>query len=71
MAFGSRGRGKALGHYEPSRKVINLTKEKGSLGALAHEWLHALDHYLYSLSYDFQNGKVDFLTNGTANVTGT
>jgi len=62
MAFGARGRGSALGHYEPARKVINLTKEKGSLGILAHEWFHSLDHYLYNVSYSFQNGKVGFLT---------
>ncbi|MEK5071764.1 LPD1 domain-containing protein [Sporosarcina sp. FSL K6-1508] len=62
MAFGSRGRGRALGHYEPSRKVINLTKEKGSLGILAHEWFHGLDHYLFNVSHSFENGKVGFLT---------
>lgn len=42
IAFGARGKGKALAHYEPSRVVINLTKMKGA-GALAHEWMHALD----------------------------
>ena len=62
MAFGSRGRGRALGHYEPSRKVINLTKEKGSLGILAHEWFHGLDHFLFSYSHSFENGKIGFLT---------
>lgn len=64
MAFGSRGRGNSLGHYEPARKVINLTKDRGSLGVLGHEWFHALDHYLFSNSYDFQNGKVGFLSDG-------
>ena len=44
LAFGSRGRSKAMAHYEPDKKVINLTKMKGS-GSLAHEWLHALDNY--------------------------
>lgn len=62
MAFGSRGRGNALGHYEPARKVINLTKRRGSLGILAHEWFHALDHFLYNKSYGFENGKIGFLT---------
>lgn len=45
LAFGSRGKGKALAHYEPARKVINLTRLKGA-GYLAHEFFHALDHHL-------------------------
>ena len=46
IAFGSRGHGgqnAALAHYEPLRKVINLTRLKGA-GCLAHEWFHAFDH---------------------------
>ena len=45
IAFGARGSGNAAAHYEPMRKVINLTKMHGA-GALAHEWWHALDDYL-------------------------
>jgi hypothetical protein len=45
IAFGSRGRSKALAHYEPGRRVINLTKMKGA-GSLAHEFAHAFDHLL-------------------------
>lgn len=47
LAFGARGQGlnSARAHYERNRAVINLTKMKGA-GALAHEWFHALDHYL-------------------------
>lgn len=45
IAFGARGRGKAMAHYEPLENVINLTKLKGA-GSLAHEWGHALDCYL-------------------------
>lgn len=47
LAFGSRGQGLsgARAHYERTYGVINLTKIKGA-GALAHEWLHAFDHYL-------------------------
>lgn len=44
-AFGSRGVGKALAHYEPARRVVNLTKKKGN-GCVAHEWFHALDNYV-------------------------
>lgn len=43
LAFGSRGNGHAAAHYEPSRRVINLTKTSGA-GALAHEWFHAWDN---------------------------
>ena len=45
IAFGARGKGRALAHYEPARVVINLTKLKGA-GSLAHEWGHAFDDYL-------------------------
>ncbi|MDD6007606.1 MAG: LPD5 domain-containing protein, partial [Bacteroidales bacterium] len=45
LAFGARGSGSALAHYEPGEVVINLTKTKGA-GSLAHEWWHALDNYL-------------------------
>lgn len=47
IAFGSRGRGNAAAHYEPLRKVINLTKMNGA-GSLAHEWWHGFDDYLGS-----------------------
>ena len=45
IAFGARGHGNALAHYEKLLNVINLTKMKGS-GALAHEYGHAMDFYL-------------------------
>lgn len=45
IAFGARGHGSAVAHYEPMRKVINLTKMNGA-GSLAHEWGHALDDFL-------------------------
>jgi len=44
LAFGARGHGKASAHYEPGRRVINLTKTNGA-GCLAHEWFHAYDHH--------------------------
>jgi hypothetical protein len=59
IAFGARGSGKALAHYEPANHTINLTRffserEKsknndysgGGKGSLGHEWGHALDFYL-------------------------
>lgn len=47
LAFGARGQGLsgARAHYERSYGVINLTKMSGA-GSLAHEWWHAIDHYL-------------------------
>jgi len=48
-AIGARGKGRALAHYEPSTKVINLTRKSG-VGALAHEWGHAFDHSLTGFS---------------------
>lgn len=50
IAFGARGKGGALAHYEPDRKVINMTKHGGA-GSLAHEWGHALDNILYQYSH--------------------
>lgn len=47
IAFGARGKGNALAHFEPMRNVINLTKIKGA-GSLAHEWGHAFDFFLAS-----------------------
>jgi hypothetical protein len=45
IAFGARGSGNAVAHYEPLRQVINLTKMRGA-GSLAHEWWHGLDDFL-------------------------
>lgn len=45
IAFGARGNGNAVAHYEPLRQVINLTKMRGA-GSLAHEWWHGLDDFL-------------------------
>lgn len=56
IAFGARGSGNALAHYEPLREVINLTKMKGA-GSLAHEYFHAIDDIVGKM----QGGK-DFAT---------
>lgn len=45
IAFGARGKGSAVAHYEPLRQVINLTKLHGA-GSLAHEMFHAFDFIL-------------------------
>lgn len=48
LLFGCNGKGRASAHYELDTGVINLTKKNGA-GSLAHEWFHALDHYLNRL----------------------
>ncbi|WP_368336975.1 LPD1 domain-containing protein [Parabacteroides merdae] len=53
-AFGSRGAGNELAHFEPERFVFNLCRIKGA-GSLAHEWFHALEHYILHL---FQGQKM-------------
>jgi len=47
IAFGARGKGLtgAVAHFEPGKKVINMTRIKGA-GSLAHEYGHSIDNYL-------------------------
>lgn len=61
IAFGARGSGNALAHYEPLRSVINLTKMKGA-GSLGHEWIHAMDDLLGK-----QLGMKGFMSDDTRN----
>lgn len=59
IAFGARGNGGALAHFEPMSRVINLTRFSesakvgdqqylltGGVGSFGHEWAHALDFHL-------------------------
>lgn len=50
LAFGARGKGGALAHYEQDLRVINLTRAKGA-GSLAHEWFHAFDNRFCNTVY--------------------
>lgn len=61
VAFGARGKGKALAHYEPVANMINLTKMKGA-GSFAHEWGHAIDYN--AGFYIDQNAQFGALTGG-------
>ncbi len=45
IAIGARGSGTAAAHYEPVKKIINLTRKRGN-GSIAHEWGHAFDNFL-------------------------
>lgn len=48
LAFGARGGGGHVAHYEPDQVVINITKTRGP-GSMAHEWFHGLDNYFARL----------------------
>lgn len=52
IAFGARGRGNALAHYEEINNVINLTKLRGA-GSLAHEYGHALEAFIKNTHITF------------------
>jgi hypothetical protein len=56
LAFGARGSGAAVAHYESGTNVMNITKIRGG-GALCHEWAHALDFNLYTYSHNNTNGR--------------
>ncbi|MDR6564941.1 MULTISPECIES: LPD1 domain-containing protein [unclassified Arcicella] len=58
VTFGARGVGKALAHYEPHTKIINITRyvrgdepkivrlvSTGGMGAFSHEYGHFLDYF--------------------------
>lgn len=50
LAFGAQGNGgRAAGHYVPGDSEINLTRKRG-VGVLAHEWFHAMDNTIYTLT---------------------
>lgn len=52
IAFGARGSGNALAHYEMGSEVINLTKMRGA-GSLAHEWGHAFDDFVGKVTENY------------------
>lgn len=43
--YGIGGRLGVAAHYDPSQRCFSLAKKAGP-GSIAHEWFHALDHYL-------------------------
>jgi hypothetical protein len=50
VAFGSRGKGGAVAHFEPGKQVIHFTRMSW-IGSVAHEWAHALDCHLGKVVY--------------------
>lgn len=75
LAFGARGKGRALAHYEPFARdekskvvtpTINLTRFGGG-GTLAHEWGHFLDNVLAHAHHAGPDkGSALFLSEGDA-----
>ena len=57
IAFGARGGGKALAHYEPMAKIINITKSNGD-GSIAHELFHNIDHLLAGMKEGTRKEKI-------------
>ncbi|MEH6577781.1 MAG: CLCA_X family protein [Amphritea sp.] len=45
LQYGIGGRPGVAAHYEPAARCFSLAKNAGP-GSIAHEWFHALDHYL-------------------------
>lgn len=63
-AFGARGSGRNAAHYEPGRKVINITRLSGA-GALAHEFAHALDHWCGTVDASERNSHPGGIPSGS------
>ena len=55
LHYGTGGRPGVCAHYQPSARVLALAKHAG-IGSLAHEWGHALDHYLASTCFEEETG---------------
>jgi Large polyvalent protein-associated domain 1 len=75
MAFGARGHGAAgaphgtpvRAHYDPTHRIINLTKMGGG-GSLAHEWWHALDNMIKEAEGGGAAGVGDFASESPASL---
>ncbi|PTQ86804.1 LPD1 domain-containing protein, partial [Agitococcus lubricus] len=67
LAFGARGKGGALAHYEPVERMINITKMKGG-GSLGHEYFHALDNLMQDLMNQSTSGKAGFFATETPHL---
>ena len=76
ISFGSRGRGgkhAPAAHYEPTKKVINLTRRNGA-GCLAHEWFHAFDNQVLPVKigqWDFSENRGKFASNDPDSIWDT
>lgn len=50
LQYGKGGRPGVAAHYSPMERCFSLAKNAGP-GSIAHEWFHALDHYLGSQAF--------------------
>ncbi|MCK7598164.1 hypothetical protein M0G74_12850 [Microbulbifer sp. CAU 1566] len=55
--YGTGGRPGISAHYEPGSRTFALAKNAGP-GAIAHEWFHALDHYLADKAFSDVSGNM-------------
>lgn len=53
--YGIGGRPGMLAFYEPATRTFSLAKNAGP-GSIAHEWFHALDHYLADKAFSDTSG---------------
>ena len=70
MAIGARGvggAGAAKALYEPTERVINITKMKGG-GSLGHEWFHALDNMIMEAMGGNEGTSAYMMTNKYAHL---
>ncbi|MDR9468594.1 CLCA_X family protein [Marinospirillum sp.] len=55
LQYGIGGRPGVAAHYIPASRQLALAKNAGA-GSLAHEWFHALDHYLADKAFKKPGG---------------
>ncbi|WP_226661573.1 CLCA_X family protein [Microbulbifer aggregans] len=55
--YGIGGRAGTMAFYEPASRTFSLAKNAGP-GSIAHEWFHALDHYLADKVFSDVSGRV-------------
>lgn len=58
LQYGIGGRPGVAAHYIPATRQLALAKNAGA-GSLAHEWFHALDHYLADKAFQ-KTGRMAF-----------
>lgn len=55
--YGIGGRPGTMAFYEPATRTFSLAKNAGP-GSIAHEWFHALDHYLADKAFSDTVGRI-------------
>jgi len=55
LHYGTGGRPGVAAHYAPNQRAFALAKNAGP-GSIAHEWFHALDHYLADKAFYSASG---------------